>query len=66
MGRTAQLVLQSLRPDAPTGLDILVDTLVHNVEGCSTSEILAVLFDLELSGLVRQLPGKSYIRVWSS
>jgi hypothetical protein len=22
------------------------------------------LFELELAGLVRQLPGKSYIRVW--
>ncbi len=62
MARAAQAVLRSLRPDAPTGLD----TLVESVEGCSTSEIIAILFDLELAGLVRQLPGKSYIRVWSS
>ena len=64
--KAAQAVLQSLRTDAATGLDSLLDSLAGTVEGCSPSEIIAILFDLELSGLVRQLPGKSYIRVWSS
>jgi DNA processing protein len=53
-------VLNYLKPDAPVTLDHLVETLV----GTSPSEIIAALFELELAGLVRQLPGKSFIRVW--
>lgn len=55
-----RLVLQALKHDAAVGLDALIDTL----EGVSPSEIMATLFELEMSGLVRQLPGKSYIKVW--
>ena len=62
LGKLSQAVLQGLRTDSPTGLDHLVES----VEGCSTSEILAILFELELGGLVRQLPGKAYIKVWQS
>ena len=54
-------VLGHLKPDAPITLDYLVDTLV----GTSPSEIIAALFELELAGLVRQLPGKSFIKVWA-
>jgi len=57
----ARSVLAVLRPDAPVPLDHLVDTM----EGCSPSEIIAILFELEMSGLVRQLPGKNFIRVWA-
>lgn len=53
-------ILGLLRPDAATGLDHIVES----VEGASSSEVIAALFELELAGLVRQLPGKSYIRVW--
>jgi DNA processing protein len=53
-------ILGILRPDAATGLDALMES----AEGASSSEIIAALFELELAGLVRQLPGKSYIRVW--
>ena len=60
MGSAARDILQRLRPDAPTGLDNLIESL----EGISSSETIAALFELELAGLVRQLPGKSYIRVW--
>jgi DNA processing protein len=58
--RTAQLVLRVLKPDSPVGLDHLVDTL----EGTSPSEVIAVLFEMEMAGLVRQLPGKNFLRVW--
>jgi len=58
---TARAVLNALQPDAAVALDHLIDTL----ESCSSSEILAALFELELAGLIRQLPGKSYIRVWA-
>jgi DNA processing protein len=53
-------ILNCLRPDAPVALDHLVETL----PGTSPSEVIAALFELELAGLVRQLPGKSFIKVW--
>ena len=60
MKELAKLVVQKLRPDTPMPLDELLESL----NGASASETIAVLFDLELMGLVRQLPGKSYILVW--
>ena len=57
VGRT---VLGALRPDQPVGLDHLIETL----DGTSSSEIIATLFELELAGLVRQVPGKSFVRIW--
>jgi DNA processing protein len=57
----SRTVLQYLKPDAPVTLDFLVETL----QGTSPSEIIAALFELELAGLVRQLPGKSFIKVWA-
>ena len=57
---TSRTVLQHLKPDAPVTLDYLVE----NLNGTSPSEIIAALFELELAGLVRQLPGKSFIKIW--
>jgi DNA processing protein len=37
---------------------------VETLPGGSPSEVIAALFELELAGLVRQLPGKSFIKVW--
>jgi DNA processing protein len=54
-------VLSCLKPDAPVTLDHLVESLA----GTSPSEVIAALFELELAGLVRQLPGKSFIKVWA-
>ena len=39
-----------------------VDELVEH-SGLSSSEVLAALFDLELKGVVRQLPGKQFVKV---
>jgi DNA processing protein len=61
MQRMAQRVLALLAPDAAVPLDRLIESL----EGTSPSEIIATLFELELAGLVRQLPGKSFIKVWA-
>ena len=61
VGSLGQSILQRLEHDAAKGLDLLID----EIEGASPSEVIAGLFELELSGLVRQLPGKSYIKVWS-
>lgn len=55
-----QAILACLRPDDPLDLDALIETL----HGNSPSEIIATLFELEISGLVRQLPGKKFLRVW--
>jgi DNA processing protein len=57
---TARAILNYVKPDAPVALDHLVE----NLAGTSPSEIIAALFELELAGLVRQLPGKSFIKVW--
>jgi predicted Rossmann fold nucleotide-binding protein DprA/Smf involved in DNA uptake len=39
----------------------LADDLVEN-SGLTSSEVLASLFDLELKGVVRQLPGKQFLK----
>ncbi len=61
MQGVAQAVLKVLRPDAPVNLDQLVESL----EGISSSEVIAILFELELAGLVRQAPGKNFLKVWA-
>ncbi|MBM3726553.1 MAG: DNA-protecting protein DprA [Acidobacteria bacterium] len=53
-------ILGQLRFDNALHLDELMESL----EGFSSSEIIAALFDLELEGLVRQLPGKNFVKVW--
>lgn len=61
MNDVSRTVLAALTHDIPTGLDDLVVNLAPH----SASEVIATLFALELNGVIRQLPGKSYIRVWS-
>ena len=39
-----------------------IDDIVEN-SGLNSSEVLATLFDLEMKGIVRQLPGKQFSRV---
>ena len=40
-----------------------IDEIIERLEGeLSSSEIFAALFELELAGKVRQLPGKNYVR----
>ena len=41
-----------------------IDALLEKVENCSASELIAILFELELLGLVRQLPGRNFVKVW--
>ena len=52
--------LTTLAFDKATQLDHLIEML----DGQSSSEIIAALFDLELQGQVKQLPGKLYLRTW--
>ncbi len=65
MKGVSQAVLGALALDVPVSLDSLMETLGQRPEGASPSEIIAVLFDLEMSGLIRQLPGKSFLKVWA-
>ena len=54
-------ILSALKHDAQTSLDALHELLPE----VSLPEMMAALFELEMAGLVRQMPGKSYIRVWA-
>jgi len=58
--KTSRDVLGRLQVDKPTHTDQLLETM----EGCSSSEIIAALFDLEMLGLIRQLPGRNFVKVW--
>jgi DNA processing protein len=56
----ARKLLNCLQVDVPQQLETLVETF----EGVSSSELIGALFDLEMSGLIRQLPGKNFVKVW--
>ena len=52
-------ILSLLRQDESTH----IDTIVEKLEGqMSSSEIFTALFELEMSGKIRQLPGKNYVK----
>ncbi len=52
-------ILKLLKPDESTHIDQLVELLEHEM---SSSEIFAALFELELNGKIRQLPGKNFVK----
>jgi DNA processing protein len=52
-------ILAVLKQDALTHIDEIIERLEPAV---SSSEIFAALFELELSGKVKQLPGKNYVK----
>jgi len=54
-------VFEALRPDQSMQLDELVDQLDGKL---SSSEIFTALFELELAGRVRAMPGKNYVRTF--
>jgi DNA processing protein len=56
-----QKLLKLLKPDESTHIDELVEMLEPEM---SSSEIFAALFELELSGKVRQLPGKNFVKAF--
>ncbi len=58
--RIARVVLRQLKVDEAVHLDKLVETC----EEVSPSEIIASLFEMEIQGLVKQLPGRNFIKVW--
>jgi DNA processing protein len=52
-------ILKLLKPDESTHIDQLVELLEDEL---SSSEIFAALFELELTGKIRQLPGKNFVK----
>jgi DNA processing protein len=63
-------------PSSPLGKKLLallqvdisqhVDEIIRHCEPASPAQVLSVLSELELFGLVKQLPGKHFVRVWTS
>ena len=60
LGAVARRALESLQVD----LSIHLDELLEKVQDTSPSELIAALFELEMLGLVKQLPGKNFVKVW--
>jgi DNA processing protein len=52
-------ILSILRQDESTHIDMIVEKLEGQL---SSSEIFTALFELEMSGKVRQMPGKKYVK----
>jgi len=57
---TARRVLEELTVDVP----IHLDDLIEKIGDTSASELIAALFELEMLGLAKQLPGKNFVKVW--
>src|SRR5579863_2867789 len=53
------MVLEVLRADAALQIDEILENLETQL---TSSEVFTALFELELTGRVRQLPGKNYVR----
>jgi DNA processing protein len=60
LGGIARRVLATLQVDVAVHLD----DLLEKVEDTSPSELIAALFELEMLSLVKQLPGKNFVKVW--
>ena len=58
----ADKILPLLRVDEP----MQADDLIRNLDGVKPADVLAALSELELFGAVRQLPGKAFVRIWTS
>jgi DNA processing protein len=56
-----QKIFQLLKADESRQIDELVEALEGQM---SSSEIFSALFELEMSGRIRQLPGKNYVRTF--
>ncbi|QMV18074.1 DNA-protecting protein DprA [Granulicella sp. 5B5] len=59
MSEHERLVIQELRQDEAVQLDTLIERLEAKLV---SGEIFTALFELEIAGRVRQMPGKKYVR----
>jgi DNA processing protein len=53
------IVLEALKADRSTQIDELLDLVEMQL---TSSEVFTALFELEMAGRIRQLPGKNYVR----
>jgi DNA processing protein len=53
------MVLEVLRADESLQIDELLELLETQL---TSSEVFTALFELEMTGRIRQLPGKNYVR----
>lgn len=53
------MVLEVLRQDASLQIDEILDALETQL---TSSEVFTAIFELEMAGRIRQLPGKNYVR----
>jgi DNA processing protein len=60
LGMASRAIFNQLKPDIP----IHIDELIETSDTLTSSEVIAALFELELLGLARQLPGKNFVKVW--
>jgi DNA processing protein len=60
VGPVARKLLEQLSVEKP----VHIDDLLARLEDVSSSEVVAALFELEMTGAVRQLPGKNFVTVW--
>ena len=58
LSETERVLYALLGPDESKHVDELVET-----SGLNSSEVLATLFELEMKGFVRQMPGKQFVKV---
>jgi DNA processing protein len=61
IGEHERKVLGRLRRDETIQLDDLIESLQQEL---GSAEIFTALFELELNGRIRQLPGKNYVRTF--
>ncbi len=56
-----QKILAVLRADESTHIDAIIEKLEPEI---SSSEVFAALFELELNGKIKQMPGKNYVKAF--
>ncbi len=61
MSPNERMVFQRLSHDEPVQLDELIEQLENEL---ASAEIFTAIFELELSGKVKSLPGKNYLRTF--
>jgi len=59
LGPHEKRILALLKPDESTHIDEIIEQLEGEI---SSSEVFAALFELELAGKIRQLPGKNFVK----
>jgi len=63
-GETSRGITQAILGQLQVDATVHIDDLLERLENYSSSELIAALFELEMLGLVKQLPGKNFVKVW--